>query len=76
MTNEEIYTLLKEHTNKSEHDIKPHIKDGVWVYKNNEEGFKDYREEVIAGLEDDEEEIKRGWEGLEVVGDYRVDYAL
>ena len=75
MTNEKLFELLKKKTNMTEHDIKKHIKDGISVYENSEEGYEEFKEEMLGNL-NDEEEIPEMWEDMEVIGGYRMDFVL
>ena len=45
------------------------------IYKNNADGFSEFRENAIEGM-NDEEDIPEMWDGLDIVGDYRIDFAL
>lgn len=65
--------ILKKCTNMSEHDIKKHIQNGACFYTNNDEGYKTYFDECVAGL-NDEYEIPDMWNSLDIIGDYRVDF--
>mgnify|MGYP001542389201 FL=1 len=74
MTNEKLFELLKKETNMAESDIMKHIEDGNMIYKNNADGFSEFRENAIEGM-NDEEDIPEMWDGLDIVGDYRMDFA-
>lgn len=65
--------ILKKGTNMTNHDIKKHIQDGACFYTNDENGYKAYFDECVAGL-NDEDEIPDMWNSLEVIGAYRVDF--
>lgn len=79
MKTEEIRKILATGTNMTECDIERHIKDGVSVYDNTDAGYKDYEQECIAGLSD-QEEIPEMWEKLETVESdgksYKIDFIL
>lgn len=75
MTNEKLFELLKKETNMTESDIMKHIEDGIMIYKNNADGFSEFRENAIEGM-NDEEDIPEMWDGLDVVGDYKMDFLL
>lgn len=79
MKTEEIRKILATGTNMTERDIERHIKDGVSVYDNTDTGYKDYEQECIAGLSD-QEEIPEMWEKLETVESdgksYKIDFIL
>lgn len=74
MTNEKLFALLKKETNMTDNDIQKHIEDEIMVYENTEAGFADFRNDALAGL-NDEEDIQEMWDGLDIVGDYRMDFA-
>nr|DAQ42581.1 MAG TPA: hypothetical protein [Caudoviricetes sp.] len=74
MTNEKLFELLKKETNMTDHDIQKHIKDGIVIYEDNEDGFVDFKNDALAGL-NDEEDIPDMWDKLEIVGDYRMVFA-
>ena len=59
----------------TESDIKKHIEDGISVYENNEAGYKDFKEEALGNL-NDEEDIPEMWEKMDIIGDYRMGFAL
>ena len=65
--------ILKKGTNMTNHDIKKHIQNGASFYPNNENGYKAYFDECVAGL-NDEDEIPYMWYSLDVIGEYRVDF--
>lgn len=67
---EEKKKLLRKHTNLTEREIQKHLKDGVFFYPNNNDGYKAFFDECIAGLFD-EEDISEMWEVMNIVGDYR-----
>ena len=75
MTNEKLFALLKKETNMTDDDIQKHIEDGIMVYENTEAGFADFRNDALAGL-NDEEDIPEMWDGLDIVENYRMDFAL
>ena len=53
----------------SEHDIKKHIQNGACFYPNNDEGYKAYFDECVAGL-NDEYEIPDMWNSLDIRENY------
>lgn len=73
MTNEQLFKLLKKETYMTDHDIQKHIKDGIVIYEDSEDGFADFKNDALAGL-NDEEDIPDMWDKLEIVGDYRMDF--
>lgn len=75
MTNEKLFELLKKETNMTDHDIHKHIEDGILVYENTESGFEDFKNDALAGM-NDEEDIPDMWDKLDIIGDYRMDFAL
>lgn len=75
MTNEKLFELLKRKTNMTDHDIQKHIEDGIMVYENTEAGFADFRNDALAGL-NDEEDIPEMWDELDIIGDYRINFSL
>lgn len=75
MSEREIREVLKKNTNMTDHDIRRHIKDGIFYYKNNSEGKQEFINECLSALMD-EEEAEKAWEELEVIGDFKVDFAL
>lgn len=44
------------------------------VYENTEAGFADFRNDALAGL-NDEEDIPEMWDELDIIGDYRMDFS-
>lgn len=75
MINEKLFELLKKETNMTDNDIQKHIECGIAVYDNNEAGFIEFRDDALAGM-NDEEEIPDMWDKLDIIGDYRIDFAL
>lgn len=75
MSEREIRELLKNNTNMTDYDICRHIKDGVFCYKNSGDGKKEFINECLSALMD-EEEAEEAWEDLEVIGNFKVDFAL
>lgn len=75
MTNEKLFELLKKETNMTDHDIQNHIEDGILVYENTESGFENFKNDALAGM-NDEEDIPDMWDKLDIIGDYRMDFAL
>ena len=65
--------ILKKGTNMTNNDIKKHLQNGASFYTNDEDGYKAYWDECIAGL-NDAEDIPGMWNSLDVIGDYRVDF--
>lgn len=72
LSNSEKEEILKN-TNMTKHDIQKHIQNGACFYTNDENGYKAYFAECVAGL-NDEDEIPDMWNSLDVIGEYRVDF--
>ena len=75
MEEKKLMELLKENTNMTDRDISQHIADGVTVYNDPEEGYKEFLENWVGGL-NPEEEAPEAWEELEKVGKYKIDFCL
>lgn len=77
MTEQEIRKILQDGTNMAAHDIEKHIREGLVVYEDNKEGFEDFKDAFIGGL-NDPEEAPEEWEKLELIESnekkYRVDF--
>ena len=65
--------ILRRNTNMTEYDIKKCLHNGTYFYENNKNGYEEYFDWCIGGL-NDEEEIPDMWKSIDVVGDYRVDF--
>lgn len=75
MNNTELREYLKKHTNMTKYDIDRHIKDGIFVYTNDTEGLKEFLQDWIAAL-CDEEDVADAWQKMYIVGEYRMDFVL
>ena len=75
MTGAELRTYLVEHTKMSMYDIDKHLKDGIFVYEDNLNGYMQFKADCLGGLLD-EEEVPNLWGKLEKVGEFRMEYAL
>lgn len=74
MTEMELRELLRANTNMTEHDIDKHMELGVMDFTNDAEGLLAYVQQCVDGFESDWELVIHGWQELEVVGDYRLDF--
>lgn len=76
MTEQEIRKILENGTNMTAHDIEKHIREGLIIYEDTKEGFEDFKDAFIGGL-NDPEEAPEEWEKLELIESngkkYRVD---
>ena len=70
-----LFWYLSKHTHMLKNEIKRQIIDGVSVYQNNPFGLDEFKTDWIASL-CDEEEAAEAWKRLDVVGNYRFDWAL
>ena len=75
MTGAELRTYLIERTKMSVQDIDKHLKDGIFVYEDNLNGYIQFKADCVGGLLD-EEEIPGLWKKLEKIGEYRMEFVL
>ena len=77
MTENEIVKILQDGTNMTVHDIEKHIREGLVIYEDNKEGFEDFKDAFIGGL-NDLEEAPEEWEKMDLIESngkkYRVDF--
>lgn len=75
MTDEELRTLLKTYTNMTDWEISRHIKDGIEFYTDDEAGFEEFKTNWV-GCFNDEDDAEDVWNDFDVMGGYRLSFAL
>ncbi len=81
MSGRELFEFLKKNTNMTEKEIQRDIDAGAMVYSNDVEGFKEFFDNCVGAL-CDEEDIPDMWVNLELIKDVdtknsiRVDWVL
>lgn len=82
MTEKELFRFLQKNTLLTDSEIERDLKAGATYYPDNEEGYKEFHDNCVAGL-CDEEDIQDMWNRcLEVIKDldtkesYRFDWVL
>lgn len=82
MTDKELFEFLKKNTKLTDSEIESDLKAGTMYYPDNEEGYKEFYDNCIAGLFEEEDIIDMWDRCLEVVKDldtkesYRFDWVL
>lgn len=77
MVEQEIRKILEDGTNMTAHDIEKHIRDGLAIYEDIEEGLQDFRDDWVSGMNDLEEARSR-WGAMDLIKSngkrYKVDF--
>lgn len=77
MVEQEIRKILEDGTNMTAHDIEKHIREGLAIYEDTKEGFEDFKDDFIGGL-NDPKEAREEWEKMDLIESngkrYKVDF--